>query len=244
MARAQQDLQQTVTFVKGLVTEQSSLNGSLDAMAEGNNLIITNKGAAELRRGIDFENGYALTQLAQTDVVVSVGIWDNVSGVATESLIIVQVGTVLYFMDAGVTAPSSLINLTYDFSPHCLSTAIAAQNRSSFTSAHGGVVMVNAGCDPLYMEFDHIDQSLVVLPITLRVRDFSGIEDGLKIDERPLTLSSSHHYNLKNQGWLAPGETDPLDGTSSGGNPSGGGSTSPPDIDRNPWDPSPTTEVP
>lgn len=34
-----------------------------------------------------------------------------------------------------------------------------------------------------------------------KFRDFNGVDDGLKIDQRPTSLSFAHLYNLYNQGW-------------------------------------------
>lgn len=42
--------------------------------------------------------------------------------------------------------------------------------------------------------------------ITVDVRDFEGVDDSLEPAEEPTSLSDEHSYNLKNQGWVAPGD--------------------------------------
>src|SRR5690606_10019445 len=41
--------------------------------------------------------------------------------------------------------------------------------------------------------------------ITVKIRDFAGLDDGLDIDERPpvnlIGITKEHEYNLYNQGW-------------------------------------------
>ena len=55
--------------------------------------------------------------------------------------------------------------------------------------------------------------------ITLNVRDFEGVEDGLAPDTRPSSITGTHEYNLRNQGWPLhykcvenPGDADDEDG--------------------------------
>jgi hypothetical protein len=43
--------------------------------------------------------------------------------------------------------------------------------------------------------------SISTTELTVYVRDFDGLDDGLAIDNKPATLSDSHNYNLRNQGW-------------------------------------------
>ncbi len=42
--------------------------------------------------------------------------------------------------------------------------------------------------------------------ITVDIRDFEGLDDALENDEEPTVLSDNHSYNLKNQGWVPPGD--------------------------------------
>lgn len=43
--------------------------------------------------------------------------------------------------------------------------------------------------------------NLWAVAVTPKVRDLSGVEDSLAVDERPSTLTNLHKYNLFNQGW-------------------------------------------
>ena len=60
----------------------------------------------------------------------------------------------------------------------------------------------------------------------IQVRDFEGVDDDLGNDEEPFTLSKEHHYNLLNQGWMAPG-TRPAPALAEGENTFNSGSPPP-----------------
>lgn len=228
MANTQQDISQTLTFIKGLVTEQSALSGAVDSFSDGVNILIDQRGKAYRRQGIDYENGYGLINVLidpQT-VATSVGLWEGVNGDPNLNLIVLQLGTKLIFLDAALTAPSSQVYATSDFGGLCLDVAVAQSSRSQFAPLAGGLVMTNPGTDPLHFEYEEIDDipTISIYRISLRVRDFIGISDGLKIDESPTTLSAAHHYNLKNQGWVSASDSaGTLDETETGSNTVGGG---------------------
>jgi hypothetical protein len=55
---------------------------------------------------------------------------------------------------------------------------------------------------PLLYQVD----SVTISSDSIKIRDQFGVEDGLDIDERPTSLSTTHKYNIVNQGW---GKDDP-----------------------------------
>lgn len=55
--------------------------------------------------------------------------------------------------------------------------------------------------DPILLTLD--SSTLSVYSIDIYIRDFELVEDGLRISERPASLSLDHRYNLLNAGWYA-----------------------------------------
>lgn len=229
MAKAQQDLNQTFTFIKGLVTEQPVLSGEPDSFSSGTNVLIGTDGICYKRLGLDYENGYGLIDVGvvPTGYAVSVGMWEGVNGDPNKNLVVIQVGTKLIFLDAAQPALTSSVFLSTDFGSLCLDVSKAQTSRSQFSSIAGGLIMVNPGTDPIHMEYTEDGlgvPELNMYKIVLKVRDFTGLPDGYKVNETPTTLTALHHYNLKNQGWVSSSDLSGIaDETEVGGNTSGGG---------------------
>jgi hypothetical protein len=227
MPKAQQDVSQPITFIKGLITEQSGLSGSPDSMSSGDNLIINTDGSAVRRLGVDYESGWgAISANASLKTkAVSSGVWSNVNGISNFNLMVIQEATTLHFLDLSQAPPSSQEVASLNFSGLVLDATVAASSRCQFASVSGGLIVVNAGTDPLYLEYSETDagvKTIDAIALTLKVRDFQGVSDGLRTEERPASLSPLHHYNLRNQGWSADKElVGVADGTNTG-NSTGG----------------------
>lgn len=59
--------------------------------------------------------------------------------------------------------------------------------------------------EPFVIEYDAVGDSITTTAITLKLRDFEGVDDGFAVDENPTagTINDEHLYNLRNQGWVA-----------------------------------------
>ena len=68
-------------------------------------------------------------------------------------------------------------------------------------SGEGYLFIVGKKLEPFYLEHDTAGDTISSTNINIQVRDLTGIDDSLEVDERPATLSEEHEYNLKNQGW-------------------------------------------
>lgn len=230
MPKAQQDVNQTFTFVKGLITEQPELNASSDSFTSGVNLLVHTDGSATRRLGADYELGWGFTVTPATlkTTAISTGIWANVAGISNFNLVVVQEATTLHFFDLALTAPSSQEVAAINFSGLVLDASVARASRCQFASVGGGLVVVNAGSDPLYLEYTDDgtgNPTIDAISLVLRVRDFQGISDGYRVDEQPADLSSAHHYNLRNQGWGGAKELVGVTDNTGNGNSVGGGGT-------------------
>lgn len=82
--------------------------------------------------------------------------------------------------------------------------------RQPFNTSYGKgrIFFTNKYVNQFYLEYDPTSFEITVHPFELLIRDFEGVEDGLAVDEQPFSLSQSHNYNLRNQGWTDTGRAN------------------------------------
>ena len=64
------------------------------------------------------------------------------------------------------------------------------------------VITLSNNDKPILLEYLEATDSVVVNSVSLHVRDFELVDDGLAVSATPTTLSSNHKYNLFNAGWF------------------------------------------
>lgn len=234
MARAQADINSPYTFVRGLITEANRLSEDLNLMTDGENIALRRDGSCVRRKGIDTEFGgntvSGTRQVIPNNHVVKAVTWKNVNGDPSKNICVVQAGTSLHFFDMSYVPLSDGFIDTVDMSQFSINTTNVASEPISATPTTLALLIVNKYCEPIWVIYDDETQELEVSNLILKIRDFGGLPDGLKIAEKPTTLSAAHQYNLLNQGWAdtalstAPDLTG--DGTSTGGSGTTGGGTS------------------
>ena len=97
-------------FKKGLLTEFTGLNFPEDACTQADNCVFTILGDVLRREGINFEADYTLNSINTSGVAISYFRWLNAGGDGDSQILVVQVGSTLYFFDtsaATATAPIS-----------------------------------------------------------------------------------------------------------------------------------------
>lgn len=200
-------------FTKGLITEASPLNFPENAMLSGDNMSLSRTGEVSRRLGMDYEQGFAtnVTNSIQTvyqNNAVTSHRWDNVSGDATLSFGVVQIGSSLWFVDLTQTAPSATLKnggTALVLNTSTIGVTISGNEPISFAAANGLLVFSSAEIKtPFYLQYDSGSDTVSVVSIDMKVRDIWGVDDGLEVDERPSTLDAEHKYNLLNQGWNTP----------------------------------------
>ena len=107
--------------------------------------------------------------------------------------------------EAVVTSSNILVN-SEDARLHPLESSYG-KGRLFFTSRY---------MTPFFLEYNEALGSIGFTPITLEERDFQGVDDGLSVDEQPRTLSPTHRYNLRNQGWGDTGSASSAGGAGEG----------------------------
>lgn len=197
-----------IDFSKGKNTESNPLNSPAGAFRTLINCDISPVGALSRRLGLDFEKDftirrtgeYTVNQLA--DIDASAYPWQVADEDAGFNFVVVRIGSTLdiYDMTSG-TALSNSFKDTIDITSFEMSASQSARSIIDTSSGKGVFIVTGEFYRPFYLEYDSTADTFSANAISMEIRDFTGVEDGLDIDERPSTLSDEHKYNLKNQGW-------------------------------------------
>lgn len=199
-----------VSAAKGINTEANLVNFPAEYVVDEENFVITRSGAHHKRLGLDFEPDYALgTETAALpfykEGAVTSYVWNNSGNEEGESLLVVQEGSKLYFYKHSIGSISGndtglVVDLDYFIYPTASSTGY---DSCEFASGFGVLYVASKAIKPIMIAYDKITNTLVPKEIKIKVRDVKGVVDGLRPDEKPVSLSSLHKYNLINQGWTS-----------------------------------------
>ena len=200
------------TFVAGLITEAGPLTFPENASFDEDNCLLFKTGKRRRRLGVDYESSYVLSTqnpliAVVRDKALSEGVWTSVAGTGTRNFLVLQVDGTVYFYDLSVDPISNgQKSFTITLSTYAASGATdIGSERISMDSGKGLLFITSKKIEPIRVEYDPAGDSITVTQTTLQIRDFAGVDDGLAVDNEPSTLSTLHSYNLKNQGWQAPG---------------------------------------
>lgn len=186
------------SFIGGLNTEAGPLNFPLNASLSEINFVLNKDGSRQRRLGVDFELGAGFTEidsnLYTTEVAVSSFVWDNAAGRGV-SILVVQVGDTLHFFDNDLQSPSDGFISEYTVA------GTDPQVRMSFSVISNFLVIANNTQSITVMTLNGALVPIQEVSYRLSVRDLWGVDDGVETGVRPLTLSNTHDYNLRNQGW-------------------------------------------
>lgn len=189
-------------FTKGLVTEVSPLTFPENAALDISNLILERSGKVSRRLGINYESGFGLKSTALDPISlgitkISYHVWPTPSGHNEISLGVVRVANKLWFVDTLTENPSA----NFILSGNPLTISGLGNSNIDVAIIHNNFVFVSKDLDtPIILQYIS-PTSITVTPYTVKVRDIWGIHQDQAIDARPTTLSDSHSYNLRNQGW-------------------------------------------
>jgi len=203
-------------FTKGFVTEVNELNSAEGLLLEELNVEILNDRSIRRRKPLSLEDSHvehALPGFKPQDIITQHE-WSNVAEVAHKRFSVQQVGAEITFFDLGATALSASklpfsINLN-----NYLSSGIsdASTYPIQVESVKGKLFIVNYAIDPLKVTFNTDTNLISVEQYQLKIRDFTGIDDGIPNTTNPTTLTTAHQYNLRMRGWVSPSPSiaDPI----------------------------------
>ena len=192
-------------FTKGLITEATGLNFPENAATSASNCVFTLIGDVVRREGINFQANGTTTTVDRTNSAMSSYVWNNPGGDGNSKLLVKQIGGTLYFYNiatATVTSPLSTQLLAGNILllasvGNTLDTTAECQ----YADGNGYLFVYHTSCDPFAVSYNPVTLAVTVNAINVQIRDFTGVNDGLPVNNRPTTLSDDHKYNLANQGW-------------------------------------------
>jgi hypothetical protein len=196
-------------FVGGLNTEASPLTFPPNTWADGDNCVPEVDGSINLRTAIDYEPSASLssssfTSTQETNGAWVVAEWNNVGGNGNRNFLVVQQdSTITFYVNSGTTISSQTKSFSISLTSYkaASNTEVSGVAPITCANANGKLIITSRDTEPLLVEYDATGDTISVSTIDLKFRDFIGVDDDLIIDERPLTLSKAHEYNLLNQGW-------------------------------------------
>ena len=122
--------------------------------------------------------------------------WSNFDKKGTDCVVLQQ-GSFLRFYKAKRPYGSQLI-AELDTTSQITSSSFS---KYSFSSGEGFLLAVSEFVEPFYVTLSEDPAGAVLTPINIQIRDLTGVDDSLTVDEQPTSLSDKHKYNLLNQGW-------------------------------------------
>lgn len=219
---------------KGLVTEASHFNFPENAATEAYDVVFERIGRVRRRLGIDVETQTEIAVYQEASGVIVEFLWRSVARTGMYTFLVLQLGSNIsfYALGDGVGLGAGLKEFAVDLLEYkAPGGGDPSLLPASFASGNGKLFITHPDCDPIVVEYDEDEDDITKTAVSVEIRDFEGIDDGLALDENPTTLSPEHYYNLKNQGWglklvrmVTPGggagpdreRGDPVDGGSSG----------------------------
>lgn len=203
-------------FIQGLVTEYTALTIPPNACTDTINCVFSETGRISRRVEIDIEDNAQFSAEVANSITYAYNefLWVNAGGTGLVNIHVVQDGATLRFYNVSnsttvSTNPlASTINLN---SYKALKTPYDPRTEPcQFSIGNGDLIVVNRACDPILVSLDAEDMSIAGTKITIKYRDFLGLETGYADNFRPTfdianmktdLTGALHFYNLLNQGW-------------------------------------------
>lgn len=215
---AQGSVEDSFTFIQGLVTEGGFFVHPKNAWKEGFNITPNVDGSVERRLGVDYEELYSLyaadIDASERDLwAFTTEQWNTVGGNGNLDFFVVQLGPIIHFYESATGTISNkkkafTINLQ-DFTFAGFS-GIVGTNVIKATAAYGKLIITCKDIEPILIVYEVSTDTITTRKLELLIRDFDGIRSP-KADTTELTqtewaaLTPSFWphalYNLYNQGW-------------------------------------------
>lgn len=195
-------------FVGGLNTEYSTVEDLPQCTSDELNCTIYAEGVRGRRLGMDLERDGSYSPVTQIpNKMVSAFLWKNVNKTERDFIVVVDGHNVMLWQADGKPYSRNPIKWSADLSESTLSVedyitdAEFYNHLVNFSTGDGKLMMVNPYMKPLLLTYDEVKDTFTFEEIPLKIRDFDGLEDGVKPGDKKETLTNNHKYNLLNQGW-------------------------------------------
>lgn len=186
----------------GVVTDFTGLNFPEKSAVSADNVIFSEKGRIERRKGFDYEPNYTFNTVSRTDQVVNSYLWRSVGGNGDLTFAVLQVGnTISFYLVSASSLSSGKVTQEIDLNTYLVPGSPNDSVECQFASGNGKLFVTHPYANPFYIDYNADTGVFSVTSITLQIRDFEGAVDPLETETRPTTLSTEHKYNLYNQGW-------------------------------------------
>lgn len=182
------------------------MNFPENAATDCDNVEFTIVGDTLRRLGMNRETNGTLLNHNAAGLATNTYKWDNVGGDGSTQFVVSQIGGTLYFYNVSTSTTASPISSNELVSTVTVSTYTASGGSfrntvpCEFSDGNGYLFVYHPDCDPFYCTYASGAVSSAI--INIQIRDFAGIpETGIADNFRPPSLTTSHQYNLFNQGW-------------------------------------------
>lgn len=200
-------------FRNGLITEATGLTFPQNAVTNTYNCEFDFDGSVSRRLGFDLETNFSTKIVNIEDKAITSYLWNNVAGNGDKSVVVIQIGSTLYFYE---TTDSGIISLGEQSTTVTLTgvsgAPIVSTVECEFSDGNGLLFVTHPYIEPLKVSYDLDAHTASAEAITIQIRDFEGdTVDPYDVTTRPTTdytnLNVHHKYNLYNQGWTGAGFT-------------------------------------
>jgi hypothetical protein len=180
-----------VNLAKGLITEVSPLSFPDGATSNELNFTVNKDGLVRERRK-GFSYIYPLNTFAgATSKLENLFYWRGSKyAIAILTNAVPETFLRVHAIDANFTAVADVK----------IADAIVSTQIAELTNFL--VITLSNSDKPILLEYFPATDTIVVNTVSLHVRDFELVNDGLTVSETPVTLTGNHNYNLFNAGWF------------------------------------------
>jgi len=205
MAR-QKGIETHIEVTKGFATEINPVISTPEVLIDVDNCILSRNGTIRRRLGVDFEDSFSINLVDSEPVELgelntfafTTELWTSVDNIGTLNIVVQQIGTALQFYSQFGALSSNLLG-DIDLAEFAVDLPSLGITPMQIASGLGKLFVVSPVMEPVVISFS--DGAFEAEQTLIQIRDFTGLDDELAIDERPFSLSDEHHYNLLNQGW-------------------------------------------
>jgi hypothetical protein len=186
---------QMLNFTGGKNTEAGKFGAAPNTAETLVNFELQANGSVTRRLGVA-DTGTDISLFARSETwllsaATSTYEWRGAGAEGDLTINVVQFGSILSLFGAA--------SVNIDLSSYAIDASFG-EHKFSYASGLGYLFVTSKYLRPIYIKLNS-NNTFTTTAIKFKIRDFTGVDDGLDVDERPTTLSDEHEYNLRNQGW-------------------------------------------